>query len=117
MPLPLSLWYALRMGHTAHGALPAGGTVLIRTRSGPGGESGYEVVTADGAREGHRCATSALGNHKAVFNGDGPLCDYLYANGLDPVRLTVGASPTRPDPTPAPRRRPHSSHLLRTLSP
>ena len=90
MPLPLSLWYALRTGHVARGVTAAGEPV--RVRLAPSGGTGYEVEGGAWPSE------TAPDTHGAVFHGDGALCDFLYSNGLDPQRLAVGAEPTAPNP-------------------
>ena len=102
MPLPLSLWYALRTGHIARGVTAAGETVRVQGRSGPDGRTGYAVATGalKAARSTAGASTrTAPDTHGAVFHGDGPLCDFLYTVGLDPRRLAVRRRPGEPGPT------------------
>lgn len=90
MHLPLSLWYALRTGHVAHGVSADGEPVRVHARLDPDGRAGY-VVARDGAcpADAPSRSSAALSNHSAVFYEDGSLCDFLYANGLDPARLAI----------------------------
>ena len=106
MPLPLSIWYALRTGHVARGVSEAGEGISVHAHSDPEGRARYEVARSPDPLSDPRCAATALGNHSAVFYGDGSLCDFLYTNGLDPSRLAVGKRQSGPAPPNAALRGP-----------